>query len=94
MSKEILENRKNTKQLFKIINKVTNSNQQNPLPVGNPEDLADYFFHKIKTIGKLFEDIEQYTPRPSNTPLFRRFAPLTEDEVKKEVFNMTTKTCK
>ena len=96
MSKKILENRKNTKQLFKIVSKVTNSNQQNPLPDGNPEELAeefaDYFLNKIKTIRKLFQNTEQYTPRPSNAPLFRRFAPLTEDEVKKEIINMTTKT--
>ena len=97
MSKKILENRKNTKHLFKIVNIVTNSNQQNPLD-GNPEEPAkeftDYFLNKIKTIRKLFEDTEQYTPRPSNAPLFRRFAPLNKDEVKKEIFNMTTKTCK
>ena len=59
MSKKVLENRKNTKQLFKIINKATNSNWQNPLPDGNPEELADefadYFLNKIKTIRKLFQ---------------------------------------
>ena len=43
MSKRILENRKNTKQLFKIFNIVTNSNQQNPLPDGNLEELAEEF---------------------------------------------------
>ena len=50
MSKKILENRKNTKQLFKIVNKVTNSNQQSTLPDGNHEELveefADYFLNK------------------------------------------------
>ena len=98
MSKKILENRKNTKQLFKIVNKVTNNNQQNPLSDRNPEELAeefaDYFLNKIKTSGKLLEDTEQYTPRLSNAPLFRRFAPLTEDEVKKELLNISTKACK
>ena len=97
MSKNILENRKNTKQLFKIVNKSTNSNWQNPLPDGNPEDLeeefTDYFLIKIKTIGKHFEDTEKYIPRPSNTPLCRRFAPLTEEEVRKDIFNMNTKSC-
>ena len=43
MSKKILENRKNTKLLFKIVNKATNSNQQNPLPDGNPKELAEEF---------------------------------------------------
>ena len=54
MSKKILKNRKNTKQLLKIVNKVINSNWQNPLLHGNPEELAEkfmnYFFNKIKTI--------------------------------------------
>ena len=57
MSKKILKNRKNTKQLFKIVNKVTKNSQQNPLPDGNPEELAEEFINcflnKIKTIRKL-----------------------------------------
>ena len=97
MSKKIWENRKNTKQLLKIVNKAANSNQQNPLPEQNPEvlaeEFADYLLNKIKTIRKIFENTEQYTPRPSNAPLFKRFAPLTEYEVKKEIFNMSTNTC-
>ena len=76
MSKKIPENRKTTKQLFKIVNKATNSNQQNPPPDRNPKELAeeftDYFLNKIKTIRKFFDDTKQYTPRPSNIPLFRR----------------------
>ena len=32
MSKKILANEKNTNHLFKIVNKVAKSNQQNPLP--------------------------------------------------------------
>ena len=83
---------------LKIVNNVANSNQQNPLPDGNPEELAeefaDYFLSKIKITRKVFDNTEQYTPRPSNAPLFKRFAPLAEDEVEKEIFNMTTKTCK
>ena len=38
--------------------------------------------------------MEQHTLRPSNAPLFRTFVPLTEDEVKKEIINMTAKSCK
>ena len=68
MSKKTLENRKSTKQLFKIVNKATNSNQQSPLQDGNPEQLAeefaDYFLSKIKAIRELFEDTEKYTARP------------------------------
>ena len=97
MSKKILENRKNTKQPFQIVNKVTNCNGKTPLPDVNPEELAeefvDYFLNKIKIIRDLFEDTEKYTLRPSDAPLFR-FAPLTEDEVRKEIFNMNTKSCK
>ena len=94
---KILKNRKNTKQLFKIVNKVTNSDEQNPLPDGNPEELAEeftnYFLIKMKTIRDLSEEAEKYTLRLSNAPLLRRFAPLTEDEVREEIFNMKTKSC-
>ena len=83
MSK-ILENKKNTKQLYKIVNKVTNSNWQNSKELA--EEITDYSLNKIK------QYTEQYTPRPSNQPLFRRFAALAKDEVKKEIFNMITKT--
>ena len=48
----------------------------------------------MKTIRELFKDTEKYTPRPSNAPLFRIFAPLTADKVRKEIFNMKTKSCK
>ena len=63
MSKKILENRKNTKQLFKIVNNMTNSKPQNPLLNGNPEEHAEefagYFLNKIKTIREHFEDTEK-----------------------------------
>ena len=95
MPKMTLENRKNTKQQFKIVNKATNSNQQNPFQDGNSEELAEeianYFPNKIKTI---IEDTEKYMPGPSNAPLFRRFASLTKVKVRKEIFNMSTKSCK
>ena len=98
MSKKILENRKNTKQLFKIVSKVTNSNQQISLPDGNPEELAeefaDYFINKIITMREFVRTQKKHTPRPSNAPLFRRFAPFTEDKVRKEIFNINTKSCK
>ena len=58
------------------------------------KNLLNYFLNKMKTIRKLFENTEQYTPSPSNVPPFKRLASLTEDEVKNEIFNMTTKTCK
>ena len=41
VSKKILENRKNIKQLFTIVSKSTNSNQQTPLPDGNPKGHAE-----------------------------------------------------
>ena len=51
---QVQENSKNTKGLFKLINKLTNSKKENPLPNKPPvqlaEEFASYFPHKIEDI--------------------------------------------
>ena len=48
------ENNKNTKGLFKLVNKLTNSKKLNPLPNKPPKQLTDefasYFLSKIEDI--------------------------------------------
>ena len=56
--KKILEKQKEHQATVQIVNRMTNRNQQNPLPDRNPveftEELMNYFLHKIKIVRKLF----------------------------------------
>ena len=53
--KQIMDNSKDTKQLFRIVNNLTESNTHNPLPPGNiieeiAEGFAEFFSNKITKI--------------------------------------------
>ena len=52
---QILDNSKNTKELFRIVNNLTGSNTHNPLPPGKmskeiAEGFAEFFSNKITKI--------------------------------------------
>ena len=55
ITKQIMDNSKDTKQLFRIVSNFTRCNIHNPLPPGNTseeiaEDFAEFFFNKITKI--------------------------------------------
>ena len=55
ITKQIIDNRKNTQELFKIVNKLMGSNSDNPLLPGRTSeetaiDFAEFFLNKITKI--------------------------------------------
>ena len=83
-----MDNSKDTKQLFRIVNSLTGCNTQNPLPPGNTseeiaEGFAEFFSNKITKIS--FTGTSQYHPiEETSKPKLTSFRPLTEDEVKEK----------
>ena len=62
-----MDNSKNTKELFKMVNKLTGSNTHNPLPLSRmseetAEDFAEFFLNEINKIQQLFMGIPPYQP--------------------------------
>ena len=51
---QVQENNKNTKGIIKLVNKLTNSKKENPLPNKSPKilvnEFASYFLNKIEDI--------------------------------------------
>ena len=54
---------------------------------------ADYFESKILTIRKLFNNTEPYKCEPMEAQKLRKFAPLTQDQVKAVICSLSTKSC-
>ena len=53
IAKKILDCGKDSKQLFSIVNAITNNKQINPLPVNNShEEMANGFLHQKDTNNK------------------------------------------
>ena len=81
ITQKVLDNWKDTKGLFKLINKLTNNNKDNPLP-NRPlevlaEEFATYFLEKIKIMPwEKFNNINPFQPETKDVPEFRSFAPL------------------
>ena len=91
-----MDNWKDTKGLFRLINKLTNNNKDNPLPYKPPEVLAEefatYFLEKIRTIWEKIINIKPFQPETKAVPQFRCFAPLTS-KVYKIIMSMKSKSC-
>ena len=97
ITKQIMDNSKNTKELFRIVNNLTGCNIHNPLPPGKTseeiaEDFAKFFSNKI-TIRESFTGTPQYHPKETNTLKLTTFRPLTDGEVKREIMGMKNKNC-
>ena len=94
-----MDNSKDTKQLFRIVNNLTGCNIHIPLPPGNTseeidEGFAEFFYNKIIKIWQSFTGTPQYHPiEETNTPTLTSFRPLTNEEVKREVMGMKNKNC-
>ena len=99
LSKRILDCKGNAKELFLLVNKLTGSIAQNPLPPNKPdeeltEDFAGYFLSKIEKIRETFTNTPPYETLSHNMPKFTSFHPLTESEVHTVIMGMKNKHCK
>ena len=95
---EVHGNNKNTKGLFKLVNKLTNRKKETPLPNKPPEQLADefasYFLSRIEDIWQQFQGILEFDPPHRDVPKFKKFSPLTTKQVRKVMMQMKNKSCK
>ena len=92
-----MDNQKNTKGLFRPINKLTNNTKGNPLSNRAPEVLAEefatYFLEKIRTIQEKFINTKPFLPETKEVPQFRCFILLTSRQVYKTIMMMKSKSC-
>ena len=94
-----MDNSKNTKELFRIVNNLTGCNTNNPFPPGKTseeiaESFAEFFSNKITKTWQSFTGTLQYHPEETNTPKLTSFRPLTDDEVKREITSIEIKNYK
>ena len=98
VSKRVLDCKKDTKELFCLINKITDSTIQNPLPPNKmdkecAEDFTKFFLSKIEKIRETFINIPAYKATQHDTHKFASFHPLTKTEVCTVIMNMKNKHC-
>ena len=88
----------NTKKLYELVVYLTGTATKNPLPPGKTdnqlaEDFVEFFMNKIQTIRGNLADHPLYKPKPTNIPKFDTFKKLREEDVKKIISKMKTKSC-
>lgn len=85
-------------QLYKLVNNLTNSNQENMFHPGTDEDLSkvflEYFMSKIKDIRHAVAGKPKYEPTQCCEGKFYQFHEVAEDDVEKLILRMPTKSCK
>ena len=99
ITKKILDYGRDSKQLFSVVNSITNNRQINPQPdhksheeIAN--DFADFFIGKIQTIRDELSSAEGFKPQVSNIPQLKQFSSLKMEEVQNEIMSMKNKSCK
>ena len=98
ISNQINENRKNTKGLFQISNKLTGNKDENPMPSGKTaeelaEDFATFFLEKINKRREKSRKVLAYRPTPTEVMNVTNFAPLTPSQIDKEIMELKNKSC-
>ena len=71
----------------------------NPLPEAKSDkilakDFTNFFLNKVETIRERFHNIPPYEPTKAHIPQLSKFSTLSEEEVKKTIMGMQSKTCK
>ena len=89
---------KDSKKLYALVNTMCGTAKHNPLPQATSElaladDFANYFLHKIVNIRNSLKDYAKYCPFGECQGNLSRFQPVTEDEVRKTILTLSTKTC-
>ena len=98
-SKMVKDSKGYTKKLYKIVNELTGSKMENPMPPSDSNEssanhFADFFITKIDKIMERFTGTDAHSPPVSEGVLqLRKFSVLTEQEVAKIVSSLQTKSC-
>ena len=99
ISKKINESKKDTKQLFHLVNSITMSKAPSPMPEEKTDaqlavEFASFFLDKIKKIRLQFQNTDQYIPEVNaSVTRLHEPQPLTDEEREKEICSMNNKTC-
>ena len=98
-STEVENCERDSKKLFKLLNKLTGKSSENPLPPHTSpsklaDDFADFFLGKIHKIRDALDQHQLYSPPTRNiSETFDGFELLTEEQVSKVIKGMSTKSC-
>ena len=88
----------NPKKLHKLITNLTKPQEDTKWPKHTSkselaDSYTDYFESKILTIRKLFNNTEPNRCEPTGAPKWRKFGPLTQEQVKAVICSLNTKLC-
>jgi hypothetical protein len=94
----VAECNRDTKKLYQLINQITGSQAENPLPEHTSEDelanqFANFFMSKIKKIRDGLEHHKKYEPKETGVAELNSFTPLSQEEVLKVIASMSAKSC-
>ena len=101
ISNIILEFGRDNKKFYTAINSITGVKKFNPMQPGNSDlDLAntftDHFINKIQKIRDTLSSADIYDPGKTpqvNSPEFKCFEPMSQEEVLRVINTMPTKSC-
>lgn len=98
ISDKVIKCGKDTKKLYSLVNKLTGTKKSNPMPEGKSdaqlaEDFADFFIEKIMNIRQSLADKTLYNPTDRVDGELSQFQPLTENDVRKLINEMASKSC-
>ena len=87
-----------TCKLFQIINTLTGSNPENPMPeCDNDQQLSDKFAEFFtEKIDRIRSDLDHYLeciPEHKDVPVMDTFLTINQEEITKTIFSMETKHC-
>lgn len=97
-SEKVSEFKGDSKKLYKFVTEITGSKVQNPMPSGESDNaiadsFADHFMNKISKIRESLKTYPNYEPSVKNVENLPKFDELSEDDVKKIINNMQSKSC-
>ena len=98
LCKKVEECSKDSKKLYSLVNNMCGTTKQNPLPEATSEmelaeSFADYFLSKIVNIRDALDECERYHPTGECEGQLTSFRAVTEEEVKKAIICLPTKSC-
>ena len=86
-----------TKKIFNLVNNLTGTKQENPLPAQTnlPDKFASFFLDKITKIRNGLDHIPPYKPQPYSNPItnLTDFNPLTDEDVYNLICRSSGKSC-
>ena len=98
-SKKVEDCKGDVKGLYRMVNTLTGTSSENPLPNHTSdkdlaEEFADFFMDKIQKIRDNLTGYPTYEPTKKITTRLAEFRPFEQTEVKKIIFSMKSKSCK